>query len=109
MPTTLLALLALAVVTCAQSALAPIEADDDDQQPSSANPVTQGGLGQHITGGRSLARGFFLGVGFGLPVAVLCCCWVPCLQWRRVRWREAVRGWRDMPDDDIDAVMGRRV
>ncbi|OAA57259.1 hypothetical protein ISF_07180 [Cordyceps fumosorosea ARSEF 2679] len=27
---------------------------------------------------RSVVRGFFVGVGLGLMLALLCCCWHPC-------------------------------
>ncbi len=36
-----------------------------------------------------ILRGFFIGVAIGIPVALACCCWYPCL--RRSRQRRRAR------------------
>ncbi|OAA78814.1 hypothetical protein LEL_02300 [Akanthomyces lecanii RCEF 1005] len=48
-------------------------------------------LGGGGPGGQLIVRGFFMGIAFGLLVALLFCCWYPWLHMRHRDRRRAVR------------------
>lgn len=52
------------------------------------------------TGGVSdkILRGFFIGVAIGIPVALACCCWYPCLGRSRQRRRARQDAALQVPD-----------
>ncbi|TQV91879.1 hypothetical protein V2A60_006020 [Cordyceps javanica] len=84
--TTLPFALALAVAVTAAPPPPPLAARDDE----SANRAIER-LGGGGPGAQSAVRGFFIGVAFGVALALLCCCWRPCLALGSARRRYELR------------------
>ncbi|OAR05955.1 hypothetical protein LLEC1_01414 [Akanthomyces lecanii] len=63
---------------------------DADANHAAANSVIDR-LGGGGPGGQLIVRGFFMGIAFGLLVALLFCCWYP---WLHMRHRDRQRAMR---------------
>lgn len=86
-PSAVLALWLLAYASAAPSGTSSSHLairDDSTDSKSTAEKVAES-IGGGGPPGQSVVRGFFIGIGFGVALGVLCCCWWPCVHGRRRR------------------------